>query len=161
MVLRADEPSGTVWVFTKAGRCQLPEQAAEVLGADHPFLGEAAADLVALCRHPNAGDLVIVGWSSQSGPVTFSVEHGSHGGPGINETRAFALLPADAPLAMPAKYHRFRDLRQAALHFLGASPAMPPDLEPFEPKRFDSRVEPASRTGQFHTAARSSSGIPD
>jgi endonuclease/exonuclease/phosphatase family metal-dependent hydrolase len=48
------------------------------------------------------------------------MENGSHGGPGMQETHAFALLPADTPLPRLDKAHlRPADLYEVALHTLG------------------------------------------
>ena len=65
-----------------------------MLGADHPFLPQAAADLIALCHHPEAGQLVLGGWAWQARAVSFSHESGAHAGASADETRAFAMLAA-------------------------------------------------------------------
>ncbi len=80
-----------------------------ILGPDHPFLAGATQDLAALCRHPDAGDLVISGWSPDRPPMSFSVENGGHGGPGSEETRGFLLLPPSLPSEKPCL--RALDLR--------------------------------------------------
>ena len=120
MVLASTGPDGAR-AWTKRGMFDLPADAAKVLGPDHPFLDEAVRDLVCLCNHPGAGVLVIVGWDWQRGPISFAVENGAHAGPGTEETRAFALLPSDAPLDRGAQrgYLRPLDLRRAALRQLG------------------------------------------
>lgn len=109
-----------VRVWTKDGQFVLPQDASRVFAPHHPFLAEMAQDFVTLCRHPNAGDFVLWGWS-RSGPLcTFPIENGSHAGPGLEETHAFALLPYDAPLDTGGKgYLRPLDLRMAALRRLG------------------------------------------
>jgi len=84
-----------------------------------------AQDFVTLTRHPNAGDLVLWGWSRGGPSYTFPVENGAHAGPGLEETHAFALLPDDAPIDMGGKTClRPLDLRNAVLRHLGrdASP---------------------------------------
>jgi endonuclease/exonuclease/phosphatase family metal-dependent hydrolase len=97
----------------------LPEAGAALIGEDHPFLEETVRDLVALCAHPDAGDLVISGWRKGAAPYSFRQENGAHAGPGPEETHAFALLPADTPLPELAKsYLRPLDLRHAALTVL-------------------------------------------
>ncbi|MCE5231399.1 endonuclease/exonuclease/phosphatase family protein [bacterium] len=113
--------AGRAVAWNKAGRWQLPDNAAEVLGADHPCLEEAAKDMVSLCHLPNSGDFVISGWRTHKKPMSFPIENGAHAGPGIHETDAFALLPADAPFtAHPAKpFLRPADLRQMVLDRLG------------------------------------------
>jgi len=107
---------GGAIAVTPQGRHALPK-AGPALFAGHPFAGEVARDLVALCHHPGAGDAVFSGWRAGAQPVSFCPERGSHGGPGERESHGFALLPPDAPLA-PATPPRPRDLRAAALHWL-------------------------------------------
>jgi endonuclease/exonuclease/phosphatase family metal-dependent hydrolase len=107
-------------VWMKSGRFLLPEDASQVFSGRRPFLEEMTQDFIALCRHPNAGDFVIWGWSRDEPYVTFPIENGSHAGPGLEETHAFALLPEDAPHHVQAKgYLRPLDLRDAALRHLG------------------------------------------
>lgn len=113
--------SGGARAWSNAGEFTLPEDAAKVLGTSHPFLAEAAQDLIALCHHPDAGDFIACGWRAGVQPgYSFAIENGAHGGAGPNETNAFALLPRDIPL--PANGRdclRAGDLRRAALQFLG------------------------------------------
>ena len=114
------EEAGIATVWTRQGRFTLPQQAHEVLAPNHPFLPEVTADLIELCHHPNAGDFIISGWNRMGRNYTFPIEGGSHGGPALEETHAFALLPQDAPLAdSEATYIRPTTLRQAALRHLG------------------------------------------
>lgn len=120
LVLIKDAP-GRARAWTEAGEFALPDDAAAILGASHPFLHEMAQDLAALCHHPDAGDFVACGWRTglQTG-YSFAIENGAHGGVAPNETNAFALLPRDVPLSMGTRdYLRPGDLRRAALHFLG------------------------------------------
>jgi endonuclease/exonuclease/phosphatase family metal-dependent hydrolase len=120
----AAAPEGSARAWTPSGLYSLPEDAGPVLGPNHPFLGEVAVDLAALCHHPDAGDLVLSGWRFDKPPLSFSMENGSHAGPGSEETRAFALLPISAPLALEDKDHlRPLDLREAAQRFLGRASA--------------------------------------
>ena len=53
LVLTADGPE-RVTAWTGTGSYSLPQQNAEVLGVDHPFLEEATRDLISLCHHPDA-----------------------------------------------------------------------------------------------------------
>ena len=114
------EGTDTVRVWTRQGQFTLPEQAHEVFAPNHPFLSEVTTDLIELCHHPNAGDFVISGWNRMGRNYTFPIEGGSHGGPALEETHAFALLPEDAPLPDSTATHlRPLTLRQAALRHLG------------------------------------------
>jgi endonuclease/exonuclease/phosphatase family metal-dependent hydrolase len=107
-------------VWTADGEFLLPQQTAELFGEEHPFIDVIGEDLVRLCRHQHAGDLTLLGWRKGVTPVTFVIENGSHAGLTPEETRAFSLLPRDAPLPDSKRgYHRPSDLRQAALHRLG------------------------------------------
>lgn len=121
LVLRRGERDDVVVAHTAAGCFVLPDAAGQVLGADHPYLAPVTADLVALCHHPDAGDLVISGWRREGRQLSFPFEHGAHAGPGPNETDAFALVPPDTPLeGRGAADHvlRPRDLRRAGFAVL-------------------------------------------
>lgn len=106
--------------WTADGEFSLPEETAALVGAEHPYLGELREDLAALCRHPDAGELVVLGWHHGAEPVTFAVENGSHAGTTPGETGAFCLLPIDTALPrLRRNYLRPVDLREAALQYLG------------------------------------------
>ena len=121
LVLVVDEPD-RLRAWNSEGEFLLPEQKEKVFGSDHPFLDEVTRDLIELSRHPDAGDFIICGWRTHGMPYSFSIENGAHGGPGSEETKAFALLPGDTSLPERNHYYlRPMDLRQAALHFLGRS----------------------------------------
>lgn len=126
--------SGIVRAHTAVGDFSLPGDSTQLFGTDHPFIQVIGEDLVRLCHHKNAGDLVILGWRHGIQPLTFARENGAHGGVTPEETSGFALLPNDAPLAESAhSFLRPLDLRAAALRQLG-------------------RVEPwSSRTFQWNT----------
>ncbi len=111
--------NGKVLAWNGSGAFSLPEDAARILGREHPFLGEAAEDLISLCHHPHAGTLLALGWRPGQRAKTFPMENGSHAGPGYQETHAFALLPPDAPVDADKPYLRPLDLRRAALRFMG------------------------------------------
>lgn len=118
MVLAVDE-GDQVTAWTHAGKFSLSAQSAEILGGDHPYLHEVTRDLADLCHHPDAGDFVLCGWARGTQPCSFPMENGSHGGPGPEETGAFALLPGDTPLArLERDFLRPSDLREAARHLL-------------------------------------------
>ncbi len=116
LVLCLGDRRDEVIAHTETGRYVLPAESASVLGADHPYREEVGADLLELCRHPDAGDLVIGGWRRDGRSVSFPHEHGAHAGPGPEETSAFALVPPDTPFVTSSEHViRPRDLRRAAL----------------------------------------------
>jgi hypothetical protein len=116
-----------VFLWCKEGRFLLPDEATLVFPQDHPFLVELVHDFITVCRHPDAGNFVLWGWSRTAMSCAFSVETGSHGGPGLEETHGFALLPGAAPIRFGAKgYLRPLDLRQAALRHLGRAVSLRP-----------------------------------
>ena len=122
LVLAADG-TDAAWAWNSSGRYRLPDQPAAVLGADHPYLTEAAADLVRVCVHPDAGTFVISGWQLDGTPLSFPHENGSHAGPGPNETSAFICAPSDAPIEWDQSALSAEHLRAAALEVLeGAAP---------------------------------------
>ncbi|MFO7912720.1 MAG: hypothetical protein R6V15_11215 [Desulfotignum sp.] len=100
----------TIMAVTRQGCFDLEQQSAMVLGNDHPFAIQTARDLASVCRHPDAGDIVISGWDTEQLPLSFNVEGGAHGGPGKEETCGIVLLPKD--LNTKAVYLRPLDLRQ-------------------------------------------------
>ncbi|NNG03041.1 MAG: oxidoreductase, partial [Inquilinus sp.] len=93
----APSVAGQADAWTAEGRFTLPDETASVMGREHPHLASIGDDLVALAHHPQAGDLILCGWRHGSGPISFAVENGAHGGAGPEETAGFALLPEDAP----------------------------------------------------------------
>ncbi|MGD9308411.1 MAG: hypothetical protein PVG51_04695 [Desulfosarcina sp.] len=107
------EEEGRITAVNDSGTHVLSQNPAAILGKDHPFLDQVAADLERLCRHSNAGDLVISGWKPDGCPLSFSVESGAHGGPGTEETCGFVLLPAE--LADDQPFLRPMDLRERIL----------------------------------------------
>ncbi len=125
---------GRVLAWTRDGQYRLPEQTAELFGRDHPFLNDLGSDLINLCAHRDAGEVILLGWHAGARPVTFAVENGSHAGLTPEETEAFCLLPQDAPLPSSGKpYLRHADLRQAAFDQLGGrrcGPAQSPRRDP-------------------------------
>ncbi|MDY6905636.1 MAG: endonuclease/exonuclease/phosphatase family protein [Thermodesulfobacteriota bacterium] len=127
LVLFNSHLTGTVTAVTPHGFFDLATDKARILGEDHPFLEETARDLEALCRHKNAGDLVVSGWSPNKAPLTFSIENGSHGGPGRHETRGFVLLPMMANTEAP--FLRPLDLRKTAFSLMkkNRKSTRPPD----------------------------------
>ncbi|MCD6707245.1 MAG: endonuclease/exonuclease/phosphatase family protein [Thiobacillus sp.] len=119
LVLSVTAP-GTLCARTDAGEFRLPRDRAALFGAQHPFLDSIGEDLVRLCEHAEAGDLVLLGWRDGVAPMSFAMENGAHAGASPEETHGFALLPADTPLAAREhEYLRPIDLRNAALRHLG------------------------------------------
>lgn len=124
LVLRR-RAGGEVSAYNRRGAWTLPADRAEILGADHPFLDEATADLVHLAGQADAGDLIVSGWDPQQPPLTFVPENGAHGGPGSEETRGFFLVPDRIRhwhldhLAHTRERVRGEDLRLIAMHYLG------------------------------------------
>lgn len=111
---------------TSDGDYYLPEDAAKLFGAEHPFLDSLSDDLLRLCQHADAGDLVVMGWRDGLTPLTFADENGAHAGATQEETTGFALLPADVALP-PAgsRYMRPHDLYQAALQYMRRTTSQP------------------------------------
>ncbi|MFO7820932.1 MAG: endonuclease/exonuclease/phosphatase family protein [Lentisphaeria bacterium] len=94
-VFLPDPESGGVTAISRNGEFKLTDNPAEVLGGNHPFLTEAAKDLEELCRHRNAGDLVMWG-GGEPKLITFAkAENGAHGGPGRESTHAFLMHPPE------------------------------------------------------------------
>jgi hypothetical protein len=104
------------------GNFNLLDAKARLLGADHPFLDQAAEDLAQTCRHPDAGDLVISGWRPGLRPLTFAVETGAHGGPGIKETQGFIMFQRGADVGQGVV--RPSDLRNLVIDRMGRKPEM-------------------------------------
>ncbi len=127
-VVLVPKEAGQVEARTETGKFMLPGDASEILGEDHPFLKEAACDLVALCHHPSAGKIIISGWCQGKKLMSFASENGCHAGYGPEETRGFALLPPDAPLILQGRTHlRPLDIREAALRHLKRNSGMGPE----------------------------------
>lgn len=118
------ENSDRVRAWTADGEFALPEDGAHLFGSTHPFVEEVTQDIIELCRHPHAGDILLFGWRAGVPPHTFAVENGAHGGAAPEETRAFALIPHDS-LTESAAGHYLRplDMHRAAALFLGRRPA--------------------------------------
>ncbi|WP_250460890.1 endonuclease/exonuclease/phosphatase family protein [Microbulbifer litoralis] len=114
------DPASEIHGWWAAGPIRMPEDGPRVLGHDHPFPQEAAADMAQLCHHPDAGDFMMYGWcAGMDRPLTFAMENGSHGGAAPNETHAFALMPEDIPPPNPERGHwRPEELRATARAYL-------------------------------------------
>ena len=116
---------GGIAAQTTAGQFALPGDVTRVVGDEHPFLDDLADDLVELCDHEAAGQLVLLGWSAAAErPLSFAHENGAHAGPGTQETEAFILAPAARQFHSSARtYLRPNDLRLSALRQLGRGAA--------------------------------------
>ena len=115
MVLYRDADDA-VRAATADGDFDLLEHRRQLLGDDHPFGAAAATDLANLCRHPEAGEIVLSGWRAGTEVITFALENGSHTGASPQEVTGFALLPPDAlPGHLDKPWLRPADLREAAL----------------------------------------------
>lgn len=122
-VVMLPEEKGIVRVWTEQGEFTLPKDSKEILGDGHPNLAQLTQDLINLCHHPDAGGLTFMGFRPGHKPMTFPVEHGSHAGPGLEETNGFALLPIDViPRKREQTYLTPTDLRFAVLRFLKRQP---------------------------------------
>lgn len=111
---------GSFDTWTAAGAGSWSRDAANIVGANHPFAAAITDDLLTLCRHPDAGDIIVFGWRDGVGPISFVNELGAHGGFGLRETGAFAMLPVDAPVyPHEQEFLRPDDLRRGALRWLG------------------------------------------
>jgi endonuclease/exonuclease/phosphatase family metal-dependent hydrolase len=105
------------WLYD-GRRSKLPHEIISALPHPAAMKHEIARDLVKLCGQKCAGDIILPGWNPGKSTFSFVDEHGSHAGPGPEETQGFALLPPST--AMPEKeFIRPSTLRAAALHFLG------------------------------------------
>jgi len=122
------EGRGRVRAWSGGREWVLPRDALELLGPGREFDHELGADLVALCSHPDAGDVVLLGWRRHGIPISFPPELGSHAGPGVEETRAFVLLPPGEGGAAPRRsYLRPGDLRALILRARGRPAASEPE----------------------------------
>lgn len=103
--------------WNKNGAYQLPRDASEIFGKEHPYLQDVTDDMVRLCKHKESGALLISGWSVDGEYCSFAMENGAHGGPSPEETDAFALLPSDTPLPIKENgYLRPCDLYSVGMH---------------------------------------------
>jgi len=136
------DAAGAVRVTTQTGEFALLQNPVAVFGAEHPYLEAACKDLIAMCAHPDAGNLIALGYCPGGRALSFAIESGAHGGSSISETTAFTLVPRDITLAEPniegaRSPVRPLDLRNAALTFLHRA------VE--DSKSTTSAIRPASR----------------
>jgi 1,2-diacylglycerol 3-alpha-glucosyltransferase len=106
---------GQVWGWRDGKRGTPRRDSGLLFGEQHPFLKHVSEDMERLCRHPDAGDIVVSGWRVGAPPLSFVDEWGAHGGPGERETHGFAILPER--LSERAAIIRPADLRMYAGEF--------------------------------------------
>ncbi len=114
-----------------AGVFDLYTYGKKIVGEGHPFPNEVVDDLARLCRHPNAGDVVISGWDPGKPPLSFNIENGAHGGPGWEETQSLALLPAS--MQTGKRWLRALDIRNLIFDYFRKIQA--PDTNPLHEPR--------------------------
>ncbi|MCU0788076.1 MAG: endonuclease/exonuclease/phosphatase family protein [Verrucomicrobia bacterium] len=116
--LLCDASGGVEWFHAK-GSIALATNTPDFLPHPESLRNTLVRDLVNLCHHESAGDLVLLGWGPDVPLVSFANERGSHAGPGLEETQGFALLPESTPLPEhPGAFLRPTDLRAAVRHVL-------------------------------------------
>jgi endonuclease/exonuclease/phosphatase family metal-dependent hydrolase len=117
-VLLRIAPGEMKWIRAN-GSFDLPGNGAKLFPHNDSLKSEIVSDLVCLCENEFAGDLILLGWSPDHAAITFEEERGAHGGPGLEETRGFALLPENTRLPHSENdCLRGTTLRDAALHRL-------------------------------------------
>jgi endonuclease/exonuclease/phosphatase family metal-dependent hydrolase len=127
-VLVHDDSGIVEWIHSR-GRTVLPDEIPDFLPHPAGLKAELSRDLVELCTHPLAGDLILLGWRPEGPRLSFANERGAHAGPGMEETQGFVFAPELTRWPDPdCEFVRPAGLRAAALHFLGRQPlpARPP-----------------------------------
>ena len=119
-VLMRSQDDTVTW-FHERGETRVPDEVPALLPHPEPLRKQIAEDLLYFCQTPDAGDLILVGWSPWLDvPWSFAAERGAHGGFGPNETQGFVLLPPNTPLPEGAEHFiRPSALRTAALYHIG------------------------------------------
>jgi endonuclease/exonuclease/phosphatase family metal-dependent hydrolase len=121
VVVRAT--NGDITWLHSHGETRVPDEVPPLLPHPEPMREEIARDLAHFCEHPDAGDLILLGWSPWDGSWSFAPERGAHGGFGPDESQGFLLLPSHTTLpAGTGAFVRPSVLREAAMHHLGRSP---------------------------------------
>lgn len=126
-VLLCNSAGKLEWIFD-GKRVAVPDEAAGYLPHPPEIKEQLVRDLAGLCGQKFAGDIILLGWSPDKSAASFVNEHGSHAGPGPEETQGFVLLPPATKLPPRVnKFMRPADLRAAALHYLHRErlPAIP------------------------------------
>ncbi len=121
VLLRMSDGS-IVWFHSHGESC-VPADVPALLPHPPALRAEIAQDLVLFCESPDAGDMVLLGWSPWGGAWSFATERGAHGGFGPDESQGFLLLPIRTPLpASCEEFVRPSALRNAARSYLGRAP---------------------------------------
>ncbi len=121
-----------ILVANPDGVFDLDKDRKRIIGENHPFLDAVTEDMERVCRHPDAGTMVISGWLPGKKTVTFATENGSHGGPGMDETKAFVILPPS--LQKNAAFLRPSELRERIFDFFKNHPRTR-RIFPIEPEK--------------------------
>ena len=116
MVADYDSDGGRiVHVERMDGHWMLPRDSQKIFGAEHPFLNAVCVDTIDTVHHEFAGKVTLFGWHANQTAMSFRIEGGAHGGPGEQETHAFALIPEDTYFPKNDRnYLRFMDLHRTA-----------------------------------------------
>jgi endonuclease/exonuclease/phosphatase family metal-dependent hydrolase len=117
------QPDGAIVWLHAHGETRVPDGVAALLPHPAPLAAEIARDLAGFVQHPDAGDLILLGWSPWDPAWSFAPERGAHGGFAPDETQGFCILPIATPLPPGTDaFIRPSALRAAALHHLGRAP---------------------------------------
>ena len=131
---------GAVRWFHERGETRVPDEVPPLLPHPEALRKQIAEDLAYFCSTPNAGDLILVGWSPWIDvPWSFAPERGAHGGFGPSETQGFVLLPAHTPLPEGTRdFIRPAALRTAAMYHIGRCDS--PACQTIHPTRTELRL---------------------
>lgn len=127
--LLAEGVPGVLWRRNENEVVWLTADAEAILPGDTSLLRgpaelkpEIAKDLVALARHPCAGNLICLGWRPDGQVFSFADENGAHCGPSPDETRGFLMVAPASDHLVSKEVIRPAELRTAALVHLGRTP---------------------------------------
>lgn len=119
LLLKRASDGAVLWK-TANGESLLPDDSVRL--ALPPAIRKLAAeDLVALAKHPNAGDVICLGWHPDGRSYSFAEENGAHCGPSPDELQGLLLLPPGDAYLNLGDFVRPSELRLAALSHLGRS----------------------------------------
>ena len=82
----------TAIAVTPSGRFDLKDCPEHVFGK-HKFLSDIADDVIRLCHHADAGDIVVSGWRRDGKSISFAVQNGAHAGPGNEGDACICAYP--------------------------------------------------------------------